>query len=197
MIEGAFSKDGYLINQSMLKEISYGKRGSHQNGCGWIAAYNFFKAAGKPLPWDTVRRQLEKSLLLGGVVGTNMWYLCWYLYRKGYRIHTAFTKIGADMDAAVCQAGILTYWTGKGIHFAAFVPEKAGRIRFFNAGNPDPDLTTMQEFFKSRVKFPLVFSMTTRHNRWERAHAVRRKQIFLPYFQEGGKRSAQIFYCKN
>ena len=52
--------------------MPYGRFSSARSGCGWVAAYNILHAAGWDPSADRVRRGLEKGLLLGGVLGTNL-----------------------------------------------------------------------------------------------------------------------------
>jgi len=42
----AFSADGYIINQGVLRDIRYGARTSRETGCGWIACYNYLRCMG-------------------------------------------------------------------------------------------------------------------------------------------------------
>ena len=55
--------------------MPYGRFSSARSGCGWVAAYNILHAAGWDPSADRVRRGLEKGLLLGGVLGTNLFFL--------------------------------------------------------------------------------------------------------------------------
>lgn len=63
MCEQAFSSDGYLIDQSKTGMLPYGNYDSSYNGCGWIAAYNALKAAGRTIPYETIRQELQRSLM--------------------------------------------------------------------------------------------------------------------------------------
>lgn len=80
----AFSKDGYIINQQLLQSVPYGMKQSNNNGCGWIAAYNFLHGFDRKKSWDTVRQQMEDTLLFGGLLGTHVVQLYLYLRRHGF-----------------------------------------------------------------------------------------------------------------
>ena len=176
MCEQAFSSDGYLIDQSKTGMLPYGNYDSSYNGCGWIAAYNALKAAGRTIPYETIRQELQRSLMLGGLLGTNMFYLCWYLGRKGFHLRKAFTLAGAQMVSRGAVAGIVTYWTGRGIHFAAFTQEQGEVLRFFNAVmGKERHHATMEQFFRELVRFPLTFVMALEPLPRSRARTARRR----------------------
>lgn len=118
----AFSKDGFIINQQLLKELPYGMKHSDYNGCGWIAAYNFLHACGRKKDYDLVREQLEDQLILGGLLGTHLLQLYLYLRRHGFHLHCALGQKAAQSYAESCRAGILFYFNGAAFHFVAFVP---------------------------------------------------------------------------
>ena len=69
------------MNQNLLKNLPYGMKQSNYNGCGGIAAYNFLHACGRQKEYDTVRQQLEDSLIFGGLFGTHIMQLYLYLRR--------------------------------------------------------------------------------------------------------------------
>ena len=156
----AFSSDGYLINQRLLRGIPYGIRQSDYNGCGWIAAYNFLRACGRKKDWNTVRQQLEEGLILGGLLGTHLLQLFWYLHKHGFPLH--------------CRAGLLFYCNGAALHFVAFVPaameEQAQgskesaqsyyRFFFFRMGK-EQDYDTLTHFLNTESVFPVVIQLTT------------------------------------
>ena len=176
----AYSSDGYLINQGKLTKNSYGSRSSRENGCGWIACYNFLKATGKEQPPQEVAGRMEHMLLWGGRVGSHPLAVWWYLHRQGYRFSVAFTCAGWERALArrrAKTAGIIAYWHGRGAHFAAFVGESRktdGREEDNPAGNPE-ELRFLNAvygaenhrlsaggFYKKYVRFPLIFVLTNR-----------------------------------
>lgn len=121
----AFSRDGYIINQRLLKNLPYGMRHSDYNGCGWVAAYNFLHACGRQKDYDTVRQQLEDGLIAGGLLGTHIIQLYLYLRRHGFHLHWAWGRDGALRQAQQCKVGILFYFNGVALHFVTFVPASA------------------------------------------------------------------------
>lgn len=182
----AFSKDGYIINQQLLKELPYGMKHSDYNGCGWIAAYNFLHACGRKKEYDTVRQQLEDSLILGGLLGTHILQLYLYLRRHGFHLHCALGQKAAQPYAESCKAGILFYFNGRALHFVTFVPapeyeeetvehaeaasEESGEsetsekvwYRFFNARiGRQFDYDTMDNFLAKESQTAVLVQITT------------------------------------
>lgn len=167
----AYSRDGYLINQGLLTEISYGRRTTKQTGCGWIACYNFLRYMGTPRDPVRVAREMERMLLWGGCIGSHPLAVWWYLHRRGYRFRPAFTRRGMEraVEASAAEAadgrfaGVIAYWHGKGAHYVTFIGDEekdaaAGRkLRFLNAVyGAQNHRATVREFFRQQVRFPLV-----------------------------------------
>ena len=158
-----FSQDGYIIRQDALKDVPFGGVSSRENGCGWIAAYNFLRAELRPVDWDTVRKDLSRSLLFHGKLGLNAFVLYGYLTSKGCTLHSACTLSAAKELTANCRTGLLMYETGKSRHFVAFHREADGKLRFWNARADAPDcLITIEEFCSRFVRFPVFWLFATR-----------------------------------
>lgn len=138
----AFSCDGYLINQRLLKNLPYGMRHSDNNGCGWVAAYNFLHACGRQKGYDTVRQQLEDSLIAGGLLGTHIVQLYFYLRRHGFPLQWAWGQAAAQRQAQQCKAGILFYFNGTALHFVTFVPVDAEIVLSAMQQSDTPELVT-------------------------------------------------------
>lgn len=158
----AFSPDGFLIRQEETKQVPFGVLTSDRNGCGWIAAYNFLRADLHPVKWDQVRRDLNRLLPLRGKIGANAFVLQGYLRRQGCRLHTAVTLAGAKRLIPHCRAGIILFETGSSRHYAAFLRQKDGSLRFFNARPDAADVVmSLEEFYRRFVRFPLFYLFTT------------------------------------
>lgn len=182
----AFSKDGYIINQQLLKELPYGMKPSNYNGCGWIAAYNFLHACGRKKDYDTVRQQLEDNLIVGGLLGTHIFQLYLYLRRHGFHLHCALGQKAAQSYAESCRAGILFYFNGTALHFVTFIPapdyvEEAPKAdestieenavstdvekvwyRFFNGRvGRQFDYDTMENFLQKESQSAILVQITT------------------------------------
>lgn len=166
----AFSKDGYLIDQRWIKQVPYGLKQSNENGCGWIAAYNFLHAKRDEKNCDLIRQQLEEYLLFGGLLGTHILQLYFYLRKQGYCLHWRFGKKAINRLPQSISAGILFYFNGKSLHFVTLVAEidrndadeeigknleqqKEKQYRFFNGnmGNEE-DYSTIEEFIERESK---------------------------------------------
>ena len=179
----AYSQDGYLIHQGRLSGVRYGRKMSKDNGCGWIACYNFLKYMGRPLPPLKIAWDMEGMLLWGGRRGSNPLVVWWYLYRRGFHFRLAVTRRGMErlIRQAVKEhpsrvAGVLAYIHKKGAHYTTFIDEgsyqrtlgaaapdvtqvKRGTgIRFLNAVyGIENHCVTVGEFFEKHVSFPLCF----------------------------------------
>lgn len=184
----AYSQDGYLIHQGRLSGVRYGRKMSKDNGCGWIACYNFLKYMGRPLPPLKIAWELEGLLMWGGRMGSNPLVIWWYLYRKGYHFRLSVTRWGAERlvrqavtDGSGRVAGILAYIHKKGSHYTTFIDENSYQralggtpgnvtlvrretpVRFLNAVyGVENHCLTVREFFKKYVKFPLCFMLVAR-----------------------------------
>lgn len=176
----ALSSDGYIINQRLLKNLPYGMKQSNYNGCGWIAAYNFLRACGRKKNWDTVRQQLEDSLILGGLLGTHIVQMYLYLRRHGFHLQWAVGRKAAQPYAEGCKAGVLFYFNGTALHFVAFLPATETEIqqfvaaeqaekpiqakwyRFLNGSmGAQRDYATMEAFLARESQTPVLIQITT------------------------------------
>ena len=161
MDERAFSRDGYLIDQSRLQKVPYGRFSSARSGCGWVTAYNLLRAQGWDPSPDRVRRGLERGLLLGGALGTNLFWLLGWLRRQGLRPRLALSPLTAGLRMRRDRAGFVYYFTGRGMHFAAFVPAGTkGCVRFLNAVYGRPLVCTPQQFARRYPRFCLFFTVS-------------------------------------
>jgi len=76
-----FSKDGYIIDQNAFRDYPYRGMTTDINGCGWVAAFNLRKAAGQDVPFDDVRREMNRMFPLQIPGPTPMRKLRRYLRR--------------------------------------------------------------------------------------------------------------------
>lgn len=159
----ALSRDGYIIDQRATDNIRFGWASSNQNGCGWIAAYNFLKALEREPDPDALVKDLSKTLLLGGFLGVNLFALIWELRKQGVPLEFALRPAHAQQLSERCRAGIILYRAGKTNHFAAFRREEDGLLRFFGAV-PGRGMHKMSlaQFTWDHVKFPLMVTITAK-----------------------------------
>lgn len=156
----ALSKDRFIINQSSLTQIPYGKYSSAVNGCGWIAVYNYLRLLHSPLPAKVIIRQMEHGLLFRGKIGTNLFFLYGYLWYLGHP-SLLFPHFTFTIRRTHAKKGILMYYTGSGIHFAAFRRISKTHFCFYNAVNgKEKHHQTMSEFINTYNHFPLLFLIT-------------------------------------
>lgn len=142
----------YLVDQAGCA-APYGRRPSRVNGCGWIAAYNYCLALGALLPGegpDGVRAALAPGLRFGGALGTGPLRLARWLRGRLPRVRLC-------RPGRASAPGILLYWTGRALHYTAYVPAPgaAGRLRFLNVdpGPGDPVLS-LRAFLHTRAALP-------------------------------------------
>lgn len=159
----ALSGDGYIIDQRKTDNIPFGVKSSSENGCGWIAAYNFLRAMDREPDPEQLLLDLEKTLLFQGRLGVNLFFLVRELKRQKLPLDISFGAFHAQCKSERCRAGIILYFTGKRNHFAAFRREENGKLRFFGAV---PGMAhhegTLAEFYEKYVKFPLAVTITAR-----------------------------------
>ena len=130
MDERAFSSDGYIIDQSALKNIKYGVYPSSINGCGWVAAYNILHSMSDEEKPEDVFDGVLSILPYQGSMGTPTATMLEYLRSCGLsaRLIRGKKNILAGMDSV--ERGILRYKEMLGDHYVAFVREDALRYRF-------------------------------------------------------------------
>lgn len=150
----AFSKEGLLIDQSLLGDLKNGWVGSDKNGCGWIAVYNVLKILEVKVLPEWVMEDLRGGLVLGGKFGTHVFYVQHYLRKRGCRVRLCVIPSRFSAVAKTADACILLYRHSRGNHFAALRRE-GERFHFYNAlsGVAD-DIRTMEEFLKAERQIP-------------------------------------------
>jgi len=160
MYEAAFSRDGYIINQGVFTDLMFGKYPSSQNGCGWIAVYNYLKLQHMPVDMDKIRRQLAYTLFLGGKAGMSVILLYFYLRifsgcKVRFRLHLRSTASKLSISS-----GIFMYHTGKSFHFIAVKRENKGQYRFLNGVyGKERDVRTIRVFLKEHCNFPFIVAI--------------------------------------
>ena len=104
----------------------------------------------------------------GGAV--RLAYPRWQLF-DCEEVRVAMTHIGgypgryergvkAQLRLRRCPAGFAYYFTGRGMHFAAFVPAGNGKARFLNAVYGRDVVCTPGEFCRRYAKFPVKLLFT-------------------------------------
>ena len=152
-----FDEDGYLINQGLMKDLPFGWFETEEKGCGWIAAYNLLKWAGKEAFLQETAEGLGEHALFGEVGGENIINLRSYLERQGLDIHLRTgLKDSLIRKMNESQAGILLYSHVYGSHFAAYEKQQDGKFHFWNAVyGKRHDVIAIEQFYKERVLWPL------------------------------------------
>ena len=79
-------ENGYLVRQSLMTEVPYGRRTVARAGCGFLAVYNTARFFGLPVRESEVWQYFHQGVFLGAVMGTTIGHLCRGVYRFGMRI---------------------------------------------------------------------------------------------------------------
>ena len=134
--------DGMINGQGMgaVRNFRYGLFSFGWCGCEIIAAYNFLKMIGKPLPLCDIAREIYSyGHLLMGFFGTNVYVLGFFLSRHGIHAQGAHRKEDFLLRAAAGKCGVVSFWTGKvlrsSIHTVAFRVGEDGKVTVFNRFN--------------------------------------------------------------
>ena len=158
----ALSSDGYIINQDLVSDIPYGRLSSDINGCGWIAAYNFCKAMGRPQNELVLSRLLAAGSPFNAALGTGPKRLKHFLQNMGFTLKTTTSHRKAVLLGQKARAGILLFFGAKiNVHYVTLISCGDGRFRVLNAVYGQEDhYTTLDEFFEQYAKFPFIYLMT-------------------------------------
>lgn len=153
----AITSDGYIINQSLLSNIKYGKYTSDYNGCGWISAYNSLISLGKSPKYTEVISDLQNHSIFNGLFGTNPLYFNKYFSQKGYKVKINLCKKKFNAAASSCTTNIILYFHSKGAHFVSFKSLGNGKYHFYNDiyGKED-DIRTMDQFLDQTGFLPAM-----------------------------------------
>lgn len=134
MPDQAFDKEGYLIHQGLLQNVSFGFFNTKDKGCGWISAYNLLKMFGYEQTMAETRDDLERMSAFGEIMGQPVPTMYLYLKKKGLPIRMA---IGSDEKIATIMTsskfGILAYTHKKGAHYTTYRNIGNARVHFYNA----------------------------------------------------------------
>ena len=148
-----FDKEGYIIDQGAIHDIRFGVRSTQENGCGWIAAYNFFKLNGKEKTMQDIVKGLTR-FGFGELHGENFLNLFLFLKRGNFPVRITFGKKSAIERMRNSSSGILLYSTRlTSAHYVCYKKTDDGRCRFYNAvyGKAN-DVCDPETFIKQNLK---------------------------------------------
>ena len=156
----AMDRAGYIINQSLTAPVPFGKKGSVECGCGWIAAYNLRRWQGDEVEPEQVAHTLHRLSPLSGLMGVNVIALWIYLLFLGMRpLLLPVTRKTHHRG----QAGIIMYKVRKGGHYVAYIPGGGDAYCFLNGvyGLED-DRAAMGEYVRRQSRWPIALVLTAR-----------------------------------
>lgn len=115
------SKDGFIEYQNGMHEVKYGCVTAAYGGCGAIAVWNILKFWEKKIAKEILFDEMEKGTILGGKLGTEIFFVKNYLERKGLRANMYYSL--KEFKSSGAEAGILYYIKGDmRAHYVAFTP---------------------------------------------------------------------------
>ena len=79
-------ENGYLVRQSLMTDVPYGRRTVAKAGCGFLTVYNAARFFGLPVRESEVWQYFHRGVFLGAVMGTTIGHLCRGVYRFSMRI---------------------------------------------------------------------------------------------------------------
>ena len=148
-ISNALDKNGFIIKQSKLTDVPFGKYTADEHGCGMIAAYNAAKAAGANPNLDDAVQYFVDHSCFGGKYGANAFQISGYLRKFGLANGYLLCK----KNYSKVDVGILWYKHNSGWHYVAFYSVGNDKFNFLNADERKmTNIRTMDEFFKTYVK---------------------------------------------
>ena len=153
----AFDREGYLIHQGLTRKVPFGWFDSGRKGCGWIAAYNLLKINYMEHTMEECIRGLEKTSLLGEVMGQNEIALQYWLRKQGLNVRRSLPSDHLTKRIIKeSRSGILLYTHKAGSHYAAYRVQEDGRIMLYNAiyGKTD-HIADIDRFLENTSLFPL------------------------------------------
>ena len=156
-------EEGYLVRQSLMTEIPYGRRTVAKVGCAFMAVYNAARFFALPVTEAEVWQYFHRGVLLGGAFGTSIFRVCRGLHRFGMRVTGVRYR---DLKGA--DAGILWYHTGRSRHYVLVRRCEDGRYAFPNSSAAAP--MAFFDFYRKYVKHlrlpllkrevPVMFTVT-------------------------------------
>lgn len=147
------TEDGFLVRQSLMKDVPYGFFTAAKKGCGFLAVYNAARYFGLPHTEDDVHRYFHRSVFLGGLLGTTVFHVCRGVYRFGMRVKGVRYR-----DLTGVDAGILWYHTGKTKHFVFLRRSEQENFHYYNTSYAQQEMP-FHDFYSKHVKHTPIFKL--------------------------------------
>lgn len=160
---GAWSADGYIIDQDGLEGYEYRTINASRNGCGPVAAYNILHGLGRDAEFSAVIEELDGLHRMHRPGPTAMNAMRAYLARHLPEMREHTGRDEALEASRKSRAGILRYTEERIPHFVSFLRQEGGGYRFFNVNEGLEDyVCSMEMFFELHVgarQYVSVFTM--------------------------------------
>ena len=119
--DSVFDEEGLIINQGKMEQIPFGWFNTKDKGCGWIAAFNLLKIAGKEKTMQEIIEGLDQMAVLGQVAGQSALLL--YLWLKDEIPELRFSFPSDHRTISMMKQsryGILLYNHPRGAHYVTY-----------------------------------------------------------------------------
>lgn len=147
------TEDGYLVRQSLMKDVPYGFFTAAKKGCGFLAVYNALRYFGLNHSEEEVHCYFHRSVFLGGLLGTTIFHVCRGVHHFGLRLKGVRYRNLTGVDA-----GILWYHTGKTKHFIFLRRGEEENFHYYNTSYAHQEMP-FRDFYSKHVKHTPIFKL--------------------------------------
>lgn len=152
LCHGAWTADGYIQNQDLLRGYVYRTIPAQENCCGPVAVYNLCRHMGQELQFGDLLQEMDEMHLLHMPGPTLMYVMrrCLTKYLPGWQeVH------GREESAAQAEEssmGIFRYHEEKIPHFVGYYREQEDGFRFYNVCDEQENvIMPMEEFVRGHL----------------------------------------------
>lgn len=154
------TEDGYLVHQSLMTEVPYGRFTVDKKGCAFIAVYNAVRYFARPHTEEEVHHFFHRHAFLGGMLGTPIFHLGYGIYRFGLRIRGIRYR-----NLSGVEAGILWYHAGTTKHYAFLRRGEGENFHYYNTSVAQQELpfcNFTDKYVKKTplLKLPIMFTLS-------------------------------------
>ena len=143
----AWTEDGYIRNQDLLKGFVYRTMNAKENCCGPVAVYNLCRHAGIELQFGELLQEMDgmHRLHMPGPTLMHVMRDTLTKYLPGWQeVHG---REAAAEKAQCSKMGIFRYYEQKIPHFVGYYREEEGSFHFYNVCDDQEDIIIPMEKF--------------------------------------------------